>query len=31
MHAKIDNHFIELHHNEDTKNVIIYYNYNNNT
>lgn len=30
MHSKIDNHFIELYHNEDTKNVIIYYNYNNN-
>lgn len=30
MHAKIDNHFIELYHNEDTKNIIIYYNYNNN-
>ena len=31
MHAKIDNHFIELYHNEYTKNIIIYYNYNNNT
>lgn len=31
MHTKIDNHIIELHHNEDTKNIIIYYNYNNNT
>jgi hypothetical protein len=31
MHAKIDNHCIELHHNEDTKNIVIYYNYNNNT
>lgn len=30
MHAKIDNHFIELYHNEDTKNIVIYYNYNNN-
>ena len=31
MYAKIDNHIIQLHHNEDTKNIIIYYNYNNNT
>lgn len=31
MYAKIDNHIIELVHNEDTKNITIYYNYNNNT
>lgn len=31
MNAKIDNHVIELYHNEDTKNIFIYYNYNNNT
>lgn len=31
MYAKIDNHVIRLIHNEDTKNIVIYYNYNNNT
>ena len=31
MYAKIDNHIIQLYHNEDTKNITIYYNYNNNT
>lgn len=30
MYAKIDNHIIQLYHNEDTKNMTIYYNYNNN-
>lgn len=30
MHGKIDNHNVELYHNEDTKNTIVYYNYNNN-
>lgn len=30
MYAKIDNHIIQLYHNEDTKNITIYYNYNNN-
>ena len=30
MYAKIDNHIIKLVHNEDTKNIVIYYNYNNN-
>lgn len=25
MNAKIDNHFIELHHNKDTKNIITTY------
>ena len=30
MHSKIDNHFIELHHNKDSKCTIIYYNFNNN-
>lgn len=30
MHAKIDNHNIQLYYNYNTNNITIYYDYNNN-